>query len=303
MGTPQAAVPVLAALREVADVALVVTRPDRPRGRSQHLEAPPVKDAAVGWNLAVSQPRSGEDLFDAVADVSPDVAVVAAYGRLIKPDLLELPQHGFLNVHYSLLPRWRGASPVVRAILAGDQETGVSLMKMDVGLDTGPVIATVAIPIDSTTTAGMLTERLATAGAALLVAELPRYLAGEIVPVRQTEDLATAAAKVTTDEAHIDPIRHSAGAVDRAVRAFNPKPGAWCTIDEGRIKIWKTAASTAASVEVAVDPGEVRVVDARVVLGTRTGPIELLRVQPAGKPEMDASAWMNGRRREPALLR
>jgi methionyl-tRNA formyltransferase len=267
------------------------------------LEAPPVKDAAVGWNLAVSQPRSGEDLFDAVQDVSPDVAVVAAYGRLIKPDLLELPQHGFLNVHYSLLPRWRGASPVVRAILAGDQETGVSLMKMDVGLDTGPVIATVAIPIDSRTTAGMLTERLAMAGAALLVAELPRYLAGEIVPVGQTEDLATAAAKVTTDEAHIDPIRHSAEAVDLAVRAFNPKPGAWCTIDEGRIKIWKTAASTAASIEVAVDPGEVRVVDARVVLGTRTGPIELLRVQPAGKPEMDASAWMNGRRREPALLR
>jgi methionyl-tRNA formyltransferase len=299
MGTPQAAVPVLAALRDVAEVALVVTRPDRPRGRSQRLESPPVKDAALAWNLPVAQPRSGEELFAAVADVAPDVAVVAAYGRLIKPDLLRLPQHGFLNVHYSLLPRWRGASPVVRAILAGDPETGVSLMRMDEGLDTGPVVATVAVPIDSTATAGSLTERLAEAGAALLVAEMPRYLAGEIVPLGQAEELATAAAKVTTDEAHIDPIRHSAVAIDRAVRAFNPKPGGWCLVDDGRMKIWETAAG----LEATADPGEARVVDGRVILGTRTDSIELLRVQPAGKPEMDASAWMNGRRGEPASLR
>ena len=299
MGTPQAAVPVLGALREIADVVLVVTRPDRPRGRSQRLESPPVKDAALAWNLALAQPKSGEQLFDAVGAASPEVAVVAAYGRLIKPDLLQLPQLGFLNVHYSLLPRWRGASPVVRAILAGDQETGVSLMKMDEGLDTGPVIATVAIPIGPTDSTGALTERLASAGAALLVAEMPRYLAGEIVPRGQADELATAAGKVTTDEAHIDPARHSAEAVDRAVRAFNPKPGAWCMVDEARIKIWKTSAI----IQVAVDPGEARVVDGRVILGTRTGPIELLRVQPSGKPEMDATAWMNGRRGQPALLR
>jgi methionyl-tRNA formyltransferase len=172
-------------------------------------------------------------------------------------------------------------------------------MKMDDGLDTGPVIATVAIPIESTATAGSLTERLAEAGAALLVAEMPRYLAGESIPVAQAEELATAAAKVTTDEAHLDPIRHSAVAIDRAVRAFNPKPGAWCVVDERRMKIWKTEAG----IEAIVDPGEARVVDGRVILGTRTDPIELLRVQPAGKPEMDANAWMNGRRGEPALLK
>ena len=299
MGTPQAAVPVLGALREIADVVLVVTRPDRPRGRSQRLESPPVKDAALEWNLALAQPTSGEQLFDAVGAASPDVAVVAAYGRLIKPDLLQLPQHGFVNVHYSLLPRWRGASPVVRAILAGDQETGVTLIKMDEGLDTGPVIATVAMPIAPTDNTGTLTERLASAGAVLLVAEIPRYMAGEVVPLAQTEELATAAAKVTTDEAHIDPARHSVEAVERAVRAFNPKPGAWCTVDEARLKIWKTAAI----IDVTVDPGDVRVIDGRVILGTRTGPVELLRVQPSGKPEMDATAWMNGRRGEPASLR
>jgi len=188
---------------------------------------------------------------------------------------------------------------VVRAILAGDQETGVTLIKMDEGLDTGPVIATVAMPIAPTDNTGTLTERLASAGAVLLVAEIPRYMAGEVVPLAQTEELATAAAKVTTDEAHIDPARHSVEAVERAVRAFNPKPGAWCTVDEARLKIWKTAAI----IDVTVDPGDVRVIDGRVILGTRTGPVELLRVQPSGKPEMDATAWMNGRRGEPASLR
>lgn len=299
MGTPTAAVPILSALREVADVSLVITRPDRPRGRSKGLQAPPVKDAAGGWGLMVAQPTTGAELFDVVQAVSPDVVVVAAYGRLIKPELLEVPSRGFVNVHYSLLPRWRGASPVVRAILAGDQETGVSLIRMDSGLDTGPVIATEVVPIGPVDDTGSLTDKIAAVGGSLLISALPRYLAGEMSAMPQDEARATAAAKVLTEEAHIDPTRHSAEAVDRAIRAFNPKPGAWCLVDGERFKIWVAARTS----DVATTPGEARVMDGRVILGSRTGAVELIEVQPAGKPVMTALAWMNGRRAQPADLR
>jgi len=299
MGTPAEAIPILGALREMADVDLVVTRPDRPRGRSRRLEAPPVKNASEAWDLPVAQPASASELVDVVRTASPDVAVVAAYGRLISVEALEVPPYGFVNVHYSLLPRWRGASPVVRAILAGDAETGVSLMKMDAGLDTGPVIATEVVPITSDDDTGILSDELAATGGRLLVAELPRYLAGEISPVQQDDTMATAATKVTTEEAHIDPTRHSAEAVDRAVRAFNPKPGAWCLVDGERFKIWKANPTQ----DVDSTPGEAGLADGRVILGSRTGPIELIEVQPAGKQAMPATAWMNGRRGEPAELR
>ena len=299
MGTPAAAIPILAALRQVAEVSLVITRPDRPRGRSKRLEAPPIKDAAEMWGLAVAQPTTGAELFDAVQAVSPGVVVVAAYGRLIKPELLEVPNRGFVNVHYSLLPRWRGASPVVRAILAGDEESGVSLMRMDAGLDTGPVIASEVVSIEPIDDTGSLTDKIAAVGGDLLVSVLPRYLAGEVTAVPQDDALATAAAKVSTEEAHIDPVRHSAEAVDRAIRAFNPKPGAWCLVDGERFKIWEAARTS----DVAATPGEARVMDGRVILGSRNGSIELIEVQPAGKPVMTALAWMNGRRAEPADLR
>lgn len=298
MGTPTAAIPVLAALRNVADVVLVVTRPDKPRGRSKRLSPPPVKDAAEAWDIPVAQPASDTELLEVVESVLPDVAVVAAYGRLIRAELLEVPPHGFVNVHYSLLPRWRGASPVVRAILAGDAETGASLMKIDAGLDTGPVIATAVVSILPDHDTASLTEELAAAGGDLLASCLPAYLSGGLSPVPQDNAGATAAAKVTTDEAHVDPVRHSAEAVGRAVRAFNPKPGAWCLVDGERFKIWRTASGLDS------DPtaGQAQLTDGRVILGTRTGPIELLTVQPAGKPRMSAIAWMNGRRGEDAEL-
>jgi methionyl-tRNA formyltransferase len=299
MGTPTAAIPILSALREVADVSLVVTRPDKPQGRSKRRKAPPIKDAAAEWGIPIAQPTTGAELFDAVQAVSPHIAVVAAYGRLIKPELLEVPKHGFVNVHYSLLPRWRGASPVVRAILAGDDETGVSLMRMDRGLDTGPVIAAEVIPVEPVDDTGSLTDKLAAAGGALLTSALPRYLAGETTAVPQDDALATAAAKVSTDEAHIDPMRHPAEAVDRAVRAFNPKPGAWCLVDGARFKIWVATRSPG----VTAKPGEARLIDGRVILGSRTGSLELIEVQPAGRPAMAAVAWMNGRRAESAELR
>ncbi len=299
MGTPAVAVSVLAALRGVAQVALVITRPDRPRGRSRRLKSPPVKETAREWSLPVAQPESAAELLDVVRAVEPDVAVVAAYGRLIAVELLEVPGHGFVNVHCSLLPRWRGASPVVRSILAGDDETGVSLIRMDAGFDTGPIIASEVVPIDSGHTTGSLSEELATVGGRLLVTALPPYLAGQTEAVPQDDAMTTAAAKVTTDEAHIYPALHSTEAVDRAVRAFNPKPGAWCLFHGERLKIWK---STSAQ-DVESTPGEVRMIDGKVILGNRTGSTELVTVQPSGKPMMSGIAWMNGRRGEPAELR
>lgn len=296
MGTPEAAVPILGALRDVSTVELVVTRPDKPQGRSKRLVPPPVKDAAVEWGLPVAQPATGSALYDAVATVAPDVVVVAAYGRLIKPDLLALPPHGFVNVHFSLLPRWRGASPVARAILAGDDVTGVALMVMDPGLDTGPVIEMVESQIDAADTTGTLTARLSELGAEMIRSSLPAFLDGALEPMAQDDALATAAAKVETDEAFVDPERHSAEAVDRAIRAFNPKPGAWGIVDGERIKLWRAEPVSGDGPEAGVAAG----VDGRVLLGTRTGTVRLIEVQPAGKGPMDATAWMNGRRGEPA---
>lgn len=298
MGTPTAAVPILDALREVAEVALVITRPDRARGRSTRLVAPPVKAAAVEWGLEVKQPTGAAGLLDAVGSVAPDVAVVAAYGRLIKPELLSMPSHGFVNIHFSLLPRWRGASPVARAILAGDDVTGVSLMAMDAGLDTGPVIEMVETAIAPDDTTGTLTDRLAEMGAEMVRTVLPAYLAGGFSPMPQDDALATAAAKIETDEAFVDPLRHSSEAVERAIRAFNPKPGAWTMVDGERIKLWSADSASGDGPE----PGMAVARSDGVWLGTRTGPIRLIDVQPSGKPVMAATAWMNGRRGEPARL-
>ena len=158
-GTPAEAVPILAALTEAADVALVVTQPDRPQGRSRRPVPPPVKVAAEAWGMPVAQPRRASEDLETVRACAPDVAVVAAYGQLLKPALLEVPPAGFVNVHFSMLPRWRGASPVVRALLAGDETTGVSIMQIDEGLDTGPVFATAETPVRTSETAGALTAR------------------------------------------------------------------------------------------------------------------------------------------------
>jgi len=295
LGTPDAAVPVLSALGAIAEVTIVITRPDKPRGRSGDPQPPPVKVEAARQGWPVAQPERSADLAALVRGA--DVAVVAAYGRIVPGEALATPAAGFVNVHFSLLPRWRGASPVVRAILAGDPETGVTLMRLDEGLDTGPTFDRMTTPIGGDETTGDLTTRLADLGARLLVSRLDAIVAGTLRSVPQDPAGATAAGKVTVDEAHLDARRHHTEPVLRAVRAFNPTPGAWAVVEGERLKVWE---ARPASGEVA--PGTAERRDGAVLLGTADGVVALVTVQPAGRPAMPATAWMNGRRGAPAVF-
>jgi methionyl-tRNA formyltransferase len=292
-GSPAEALPILAGLVSEYDVAVVVTQPDRPQGRGRRILPSPVSGAARAWGKPVVH-----DVDDAATELRRvDVAVVAAYGRLIPGRLLEVPRRGFVNVHFSLLPRWRGASPVVRAILAGDQRTGVTLMQMDAGLDTGPILAREEVRIRPWDTGGTLTARLAALGADMVARHLEAIVSGALTAVPQDDSAATAAGKVSVEEAFVDPRRHRVDAVERALRAFHPRPGAWSLIDGTRIKLLAALPDTAA-----VEPGTLRMVDDRVVLGAVGGSLRLLRLQPEGRPAMDAAAWMHGRRGRPAVL-
>ncbi len=291
MGTPEAGLPALHALYGYADELVVCTQPDRAQGRSQAPVPPPVKEAATRLGLAVLQPANRGAVFDAVAAAGPfDVGVVVAYGMILDHATLTLPDTGFLNVHFSLLPRWRGAAPVERAILAGDENTGVTIMAMDEGLDTGPIVALRASPIGEGENAGDLTARLAVDGAELLVATLPRWVEGTIRPEPQDDGLSTYAARLTTDEAKLD-FSMPAVTLARQIRAFNPRPGAWALHDD-RLKIW--SATPAASGTLA--PGQLHIEGAAVMVGTGEQDLLLRIVQPAGRRSMPAEEWARGLR-------
>lgn len=290
LGTPSAAVPSLAALMEVASVEFVVTQPDRPKGRGRRVESSAVKLAAHEWGLAVYQPETHAELLGMFDQAGLDIAVVVAYGRILRPAVLESVDRGFVNVHFSLLPRWRGAAPVERAILAGDQYTGVSLMVLDEGLDTGPVFAAAEIEINEYESAGALTGRLASLGADVLRDHLDDYEHGRLRPARQMATGATTAPRLTTAEAALD-TGIGPTAFARAVRAFNPRPGAWIQAEGQRIKVFEVGPATP---DVAA--GDVQVVGGRPILGLASGAVELVEVQPAGKPRISGKAWANGRR-------
>lgn len=294
-GTPEAAVPALRALAGFSEIRFVITRPDRPRGRSGRPQPSAVKEQAMQLGLDVLQPEHPGEV---VADLEGiDVAVLVAYGRLLPASLLEAPRLGFTNVHFSALPRWRGAAPVAHALLAGDDMTGVTLLSMDEGLDTGPIIELVETPIDPAENAGELTARLAIIGADLLAARLPDFVAGSIEP-RPQEGEVTVAPKVTTADARLDPAS-SAEEMLRRIRAFAPKPGAWGEVDGSRLKVLKAGLWLGSEVPA---PGSIEVHDHSIVLGTAGGAVELFDVQPAGSAPMAATAWANGRRNRPALL-
>ena len=293
LGTPAAAVPSLAAFADVEDIELVITQPDRHRGRGGSKAPSPVKVAAQQFGFPVVQPATGQELLAILDEHRPTIGLVVAYGRLLTPEMLELAPYGFLNVHFSLLPRWRGAAPVERAIAAGDLKTGVTLMKIDEGLDTGPILDEIATPIAENETGGSLTARLAFLGAALVDRASPEYLNDRRRPVPQLTTGGSHAAKLTKDAARLDPSWDPSQA-ERAIRAFEPRPGAWIQTPAGAIKVRRARRSQGPA-----DVGMVSVVSGAVLAGFSGGAIELLNVQPPGKGTVEARAWMNGRRAEP----
>jgi methionyl-tRNA formyltransferase len=290
LGTPSAAVPSLAALIDVTDVDIVVTRPDSAKGRSGKPTPPPIKLAATEWGLPVVQPESRGELDSILQDAEIDVGVVVAYGRILSAAALASAPSGFVNVHFSLLPRWRGAAPVERAILAGDESTGVSLMQLDEGLDTGPVIAVVETPIAPDETGGSLTGRLSYLGGMLIDDAMSELLAGRLDSAQQLRTGVTIANRLERSEGRID-ASWAAASAERAIRAFNPRPGAWFSIDGSRCRVHRASYS-----DEAVTPGAIAAFNGSAVLGLEGGSLALELVQPAGKAAMTGTAWLNGRR-------
>jgi methionyl-tRNA formyltransferase len=295
LGTPVDAVAPLRALVAAGhDVALVITQPDRRRTRGAGSDPSPVKQAALDLGLAVLTPEKAREVVDEVAGSGAELGVVVAFGQLLPVALLDALPHGFVNLHFSLLPRWRGAAPVERAILAGDDETGIDLMRIEAGLDTGPVFARVRVPIEPGETAGALHARLVDAGTKLLVDNLPAVPATE--PEAQVGE-PTYAEKLSVDEFRLDPDQ-SARELERVVRAGNPRPGAWFRVGGRRVKVWRahTAVDPAPSERSA--PGTV---GADAALRTTDGILVLDEVQPEGKRAMAGPAWRAGVRGDAQL--
>ena len=239
MGTPEFAVPSLAALLDAGyHVVGVLTKKDQPAGRGQKLETSAVKQMAQALGLTIQQPSTlrTAEAQAALAYLAPDVIVVAAYGLILPPEVLDLPRFGCINVHGSVLPRWRGAAPIAAAILAGDVEAGVSIMRMDAGVDTGPTLSAAYLPIAADDTTGTLTPKLANLGADLLMRTLPRWLAGEITPVPQPEEGATYAPRIAKEDGLID-WSEPAALIERRVRAYQPWPTAYTRWNGLRLKI------------------------------------------------------------------
>jgi methionyl-tRNA formyltransferase len=296
-GTPAAALPSLDALLVSAhQVVAVVTRPDAPAGRGRTLVASPLKARALEAGLEVLTPgRPSEQEFqDRLRAIAPDCCPVVAYGALLPQPVLDIPAHGWVNLHFSLLPAWRGAAPVQRALLAGDEFTGATTFRLEAGMDTGPVFGVLTERVLATDTSGDLLSRLAEAGAELLVRTLDGIEDGSLVPVPQVPDGVSVAPKVSVDEVRVD---WSAPAVrvDRLVRAATPAPGAWTTWRDKRLKLGPVRLSAAEP----MTPGVLRVDGRHVLVGTGTGAVALGMVRPEGKGEMLASDWARGVRPGP----
>jgi len=289
-GTPEFAARALSALIAAGhDIPLVLTQPDRPAGRGMKLRMSPVKEVALAHGLAVAQPDSLKtaEARQPVVEAGADVMVVAAYGLILPQAALDIPRLGCINIHASLLPRWRGAAPIQRAIEAGDDKTGITLMQMDKGLDTGGMLGLYPLPIAPDDTAGSLHDKLAGLGAEAIVELLPRLI--EARPVPQDNALATYAAKIAKDEAAID-WHLPAAVLDRRIRAFNPFPGAHALLAGEALKIWQARPAPGGG-----QPGEVLAVsrDAlRVACGD--GALDLVEVQKAGGKRVPVAAFLAG---------
>lgn len=292
MGSPDFALPTLQSLAKNYQVVGVVTQPDRASGRGRELKAPPVKLLAQELNIPVIQPQKlrEPEAMQQLAEWDPDLIVVAAFGQILRKDVLDLPKYGCINVHASLLPRWRGAAPINAAVLAGDEETGVTIMKMDVGLDTGPMLAMKRIRIKPDDTAGSLFEALSTLGADLLIETLPVYMEGKLTPQPQPDEGTTYAPMLKKEDGLLD---FTQPAVDlaRRVRAMNPWPGAWFEWNGAPLKIHKAHVGQGKA-----EAGKKLIEQNQPAVGTGSGVLILDEVQPPSKKPMNGKSFLAGAR-------
>jgi methionyl-tRNA formyltransferase len=294
MGSPDFAVPTLRALADEGgyDLLGIVTQPDRPAGRGNKLTPPPVKIAADELGIPSIQPEKLRQP-EAMAQLrawNPDLIVVAAFGQILRPEALDLPKYGCINVHASLLPRWRGAAPIQAAILAGDAETGITIMQMDPGIDTGPMLSQHAIPILPDDTGGSLFEKLSALGGELLLETLPRYLGGELHPQTQPAEGATYAPMLKKEDGLLD-FTCPAAELERRVRAMSPWPGAFMLWQGAPLKIQKAHVMSGSA-----ETGKQVVVDGFPAIGTAEGLLVFDELQPSGKKPMPGKAFLSGGR-------
>jgi methionyl-tRNA formyltransferase len=292
MGSPDFSLPVLRALAGTYNVVGVVTQPDRASGRGRELKPPPVKLLAQELDIPVIQPEKlrQPEAMEQLRLWNPDLIVVSAFGQILKKDVLYLPHFGCINVHASLLPRWRGAAPINAAILHGDEVTGITIMKMDVGLDTGPILTQRSIRLARDDTAGSVIAKLSHLGSELLIETLPDYLSGTIQSVPQPDDGVTYAPMLKKEEGQLD-FTHPADELERRVRAFNPWPGAFMDFDGTLLKIHR-AHVEAGEAEV----GKRFVYGDQPAVGAGNGILILDEVQPAGKKSMSGKSFLGGAR-------
>jgi methionyl-tRNA formyltransferase len=297
-GTPAPALPSLRALLESGrhEVVAVVTRPDAPAGRGRHVVRSPVAALADERGVEVlTPPKASDPEFQArLRALAPDCCPVVAYGALLPQSALDIPRHGWVNLHFSLLPAWRGAAPVQAAVRAGDEITGASTFRIVKAMDAGPVFGVVTEPIQDHDTAGDLLDRLAVTGAKLLVSTVDGIEDGALTPEEQPAEGVSYAPKVTVDDARVD-FTAPAFAVDRLVRAMTPEPGAWAEFRGERVKLGPVTPEPGD----ALAPGELSVQRKQVLAGTGTGPVRLGDVQAQGKKRMPATDWARGVRVEP----
>ena len=293
MGSQGFAVPILESLLNHYLVRGVVTQPDRPAGRGGKMTAPAVKVAANRWAIPIIQPERLREagVMEQLRKWDPDLIIVAAFGQILREEVLTLPTYGCINVHGSLLPRWRGAAPIQAAILAGDKETGVTLLKMDKGIDTGPTLAKRYIPIDPNDTTGSLFPKLAHLGASLLIETLPKYLRGEVSLQPQGEEGATHASMLKKEDGRLD-FTQPGEVLERRVRAMNPWPGAFLQWKGTPLKVHRASVHK----EKCTEPGNRFSLHGSPAIGTMDGCLVLEEVQPAGKNIMPGKAFLAGAR-------
>lgn len=296
MGSPTFAIPSLRVLSENFELVGIVTQPDRQAGRGRILSSPPVKELAIKLDIPYIQPDrlKDEDATQRVHEWRPDVIVVAAFGQILRPQILRLPPYGCINVHASLLPRWRGAAPIPASILHGDKETGITIIQMDAGIDSGPILSQRKISIETDDNSATLSKKLSKLGAELLMETLPSYLNGKLTPMPQDENLATFAPMLTKEDGKLD-FNQSAQQLDLMVRAFNPWPGAYTYWKNQRLSIYCAHAHPLPP-GIEIIPGATLVERNLPAIMTRAGILILDEIQLSGRKRMSGQAFLLGAR-------